>query len=75
MVGPMELEHSRALILRAKKRLSYQREIVARLGFNNKTHYADTVRDIHAVMQAKLDSLTKQHGKLVEEEGRVLVEA
>ena len=65
MAGGVEFDYSLAMIARAKKRLSYQRVVVSKLGIHSSPQHADFVRDICAAMQAKLDILELRHADLV----------
>ncbi len=65
-----EIAHSQALILRAQKRLSYQQDVIAKLGFDSEPRYAETVHDVYLIMQAKLDLLVRQHRKLIDGKSR-----
>ena len=65
MVGATEIDYSLSLIERAKRRLTYQRLVAARLGFNSEPNYAALVRDMCLAMQAKLDALELRHADLI----------
>ena len=65
MVSAVEVELVYELFQRAQKRLSYQERIVSKLGFDSDPRYADTVLDIYAAMQGKVDQLRERHAKLV----------
>ena len=64
MVGREEVEFSRALVLKAQKRLSYQREVIAKLGFSANPQYEGVVRDVCKTLQARVEILTRQHRQL-----------
>ena len=65
MVSRAVMTYSREMISRSRKRLAYQRAIVARLRSDSEPHYADLVRDIEATMEAKLALLLRRHSRLV----------
>ena len=65
MVGPSEVALSRDLVLRAQKRLVFQRAVVSRLESDGGSQLGDEVRDIYLVLQTKLERMIKQHDELV----------
>ena len=65
MTGQSEIAYSEEMISRSRKRLAYQRAVVAKLRFDSQPAYADLARGIEDVMAAKLASLLRQHAALV----------
>ena len=65
MNGHPEIAYSHERIARSRKRLAYQRAVVARLRPDSPPGYADLVLGIEEVMAAKLASLLRQHAALV----------
>lgn len=71
MIDRAGLAYSKALILRAHKRLRYQQDVVAKLGSHSEPRYADTARDVLSMMQAKLNALIQKHRNFAGRETRV----
>lgn len=66
MVGAVEVDLSRDLLLKARKRLNNQRAVVATSDPNDGPLHSKS-RQANFIMQAKLDRLIKQHETLVDE--------
>ena len=59
------VDASLKMIERARQRLNYQRQVVARLGFARDHLHAEVVRDMCSAMEAKLDVLLARHAEIV----------
>lgn len=65
MTGYPEIAYSQEMIARSRRRLAYQRAVVANLHPKSPPGYADLVRGIEDIMDAKLTSLLRQHAALL----------
>ena len=65
MIGRTEVEHMNYQIEKAELRLSYQKVVVKKLGFDAEPRYADLANDLLAMMENRISLLHKRRDALL----------